>query len=106
MRIKDKRSMCSYILMKIFELSEKHYDIGISIITLGMERKIKEDIVSRFILPDDQVFEIGVGTGTLTILCAKRGAYITGIDISTKMLEIAEIKIQRAGVKEKIELKK
>ena len=87
--------MCSYVLMKLFESSEKRYDIGINLLTFGKERKLKAEIASRFISKSDRVFEIGVGTGTLAILCAEKGAHVTGIDISMKMLEVAKRKIQK-----------
>jgi ubiquinone/menaquinone biosynthesis C-methylase UbiE len=92
--------------MKLLESSEKRYDTGINLLTFGNDQKLKEEIASKFISEGEQIFEIGVGTGTLAILCAKKGAHVTGIDISTKMLEIAKRKIQKAGLAEKIELKK
>ena len=97
--------MCSTVLMKILESSERRYDAGINLLTFGNERKIKSKIVSEFISENDRIFEIGVGAGTLAILCAEKGAHVTGIDISKKMLRIAERKIKEAGLAEKIELR-
>lgn len=97
--------MCSYVLMKLLESSEKRYDTGINLLTLGNERRVKGGIASRFISEGDRIFEIGVGTGTLAILCAERGARVTGIDVSKKMLELAKRKIGNAGVADKIDLK-
>jgi len=97
--------MCSYVLMKVLESSERRYDAGINLLTFGNERRIKSEIASKFISKDDRVFEIGVGTGTLAILCARKGAYVTGIDISRKMLKIAERKIHEAGLAGKVKLK-
>jgi ubiquinone/menaquinone biosynthesis C-methylase UbiE len=92
--------------MKLLESSEKRYDIGINLLTFGNTQRVKNEIASHFISENDQVFEIGVGTGTLAILCAKHGAYITGIDVSRKMLEIAERKAEEARLTGNIKLKK
>ena len=63
--------MCSYVLMKLFESSAKRYDTAMNLLILGKDRKIKGEIASRFISEGDRIFEIGIGMGTLAILCAK-----------------------------------
>ena len=97
--------MCSYVFMKLLESSEKRYDRGINLMTFGNTLRVKEEIVSQYISKNDQVLEIGVGTGTLAILCAKKGAHVTGIDVSRKMLEIAEKKVAEEQLAASIELK-
>lgn len=97
--------MCSYVLMKLLESSEGRYDTGINLLTFGNAQRIKEEIVLHFISENDQVFEIGVGTGTLAILCAKQGAYVTGIDVSRKMLKLAKRKVEEAQLIGNIDLK-
>lgn len=97
--------MCSYVLMKLLESSERRYDTGINLLTFGNASRVKDDIASRFISKDDRVFEIGVGTGTLAVLCAERGAYVVGIDVSKKMLDVAEEKVKEARLTGNIELK-
>jgi len=92
--------------MKLFESSAKRYDAAMNLLSLGKDRQIKSENASRLISEGDRIFEIGVGTGTLAILCAERGAYVTGIDVSAKMLEIAERKIQEAGLTRRIKLKR
>jgi len=91
--------------MRLLESSAERYDRGISLLTFGNEQKIKREIASKFISKGDRVFEIGVGTGTLAVLCAKHGAHVMSIDISAKMLEIAKRKVEKAEVAEKVELK-
>jgi ubiquinone/menaquinone biosynthesis C-methylase UbiE len=97
--------MCSYVLMKLLESSNRHYDMGINLLTCGTAQRIKEEIALRFISDNDRVFEIGVGTGTLAILCAQRGAYVTGIDVSQKMLTLAQRKVDAAQLTDNIDLK-
>ena len=79
--------MASYVFMKVLESSAQRYDVGINILSLGQSNKVKRDIVKSYITVGDRVLDIGCGTGTLLILCAEKGAAVTGFDISPKMLD-------------------
>jgi len=94
----------SYAFMKVLESAPERYDAGIDILTLGRLRHLKQDIVNEFIAEDDKVLEVGCGTGSLAILCAAKGAEVTGIDLSPKMLAIAHRKLKKANLAEKIKL--
>lgn len=94
----------SYAFMKVLESAPERYDAGIDILTLGRLRHLKQDMVNEFIAEDDKVLEIGCGTGSLAILCATKGAEVTGIDLSPKMLAIAHRKLKKANLAEKIKL--
>jgi len=94
----------STAFMKILESAPERYDAGINILTLGRLGCLKQDIVNEFIAKDDKVLELGCGTGSLAILCARKGAEVTGIDLSPKMLAIAHRKINKAGLTENIKL--
>jgi len=94
----------SYAFMKILESAPERYDAGIDILTLGRLRCLKQDIASEFIAKDDKVLELGCGTGSLAILCAAKGAEVTGIDLYPNMLDIAHRKLKKTGLAEKIKL--
>ena len=49
-------------------------------------------LLKKYGVSDGQLVEIGCGTGTGTMLFAKEGYQMIGIDISQEMLEIAESK--------------
>ncbi|MFX0208337.1 MAG: corrinoid protein-associated methyltransferase CpaM, partial [Candidatus Hodarchaeota archaeon] len=51
------------------------------------------------------VLDIGVGTATFAILCAKKGAKILGIDISPKMLTQAKQNVEAANLMDCINIK-
>lgn len=51
------------------------------------------------LLPDMKVLEFGCGTGSTALLHAPLVDHITAIDISRRMIEIAQDKAARAGVK-------
>lgn len=96
--------MASYVFMKILESAPRRYDFGINLISLGQSRKMQQEIVEKYIHEGNQVLEIGCGTGTLAISCAKKGARVVALDISHQMLAIAERKVREHNLFEKIQL--
>ncbi|MFX1410470.1 MAG: corrinoid protein-associated methyltransferase CpaM [Promethearchaeota archaeon] len=80
----------SYVYMKSLEKKAEKYDKGIKILTLGRLPKIKEFIVENYLTKEETLLDIGMGTGTFAILCAKKGVNVVGIDFSEQMLEIAK----------------
>lgn len=90
------------VFMKWLETSPGDYDRGIQLLTWGRLQPLKERIAANFIQPGMQVLEIGCGTGTLSLLMARRGARVTAIDASVGMLAEAERKAADAGLSEAI----
>lgn len=78
--------MSTLVYMKILELSPARYDRWMRLLTLGRVDRIKKEIAARWIKPGDDVLEIGCGTGSLAALMIGRGAEVTAIDISVRML--------------------
>jgi len=96
--------MFSYIYMKILEARPYRYDRGISRVSRGQSEGIKHRITDENVEPGSRVLEIGCGTGTLAILAAKKGAEVTGFDVSPGMLSVAREKIANEFLEDKIEL--
>ncbi|MFX1574396.1 MAG: corrinoid protein-associated methyltransferase CpaM [Promethearchaeota archaeon] len=94
----------SYVYMKALEKKAEKYDKGINFLTLGRLPKIKRYLSDNLIQKNDNLLDIGMGTGTFAILCAKKGAFVTGIDYSEKMLEIAKKNIKLEGINEGIRI--
>ncbi|MFX1478854.1 MAG: corrinoid protein-associated methyltransferase CpaM [Promethearchaeota archaeon] len=94
----------SYVYMKALEKKAEKYDKGIKNLTLGRLPKIKKHIADNLVHKNENLLDIGMGTGTFAILCAKRGAIVTGIDSSGKMLEVAKKKIKQEGLNETIQI--
>ena len=90
--------------MKSLEKKAEKYDRGIRILTFGKLPKIKQEIAENYIRPKNKLLDIGMGTGTFTILGAKKGAEVTGIDFSEKMLKVAKENIKNEGVDDKIQV--
>lgn len=96
--------MISYIIMKAFENAPQRYDWGLGLISLGHINKIRRYIVDTFIDPGDRVLDIGCGTGTLAVMMAAEGARVEGFDISKSMLDVAQQKVNSAGMEQSITL--
>lgn len=94
----------SYVYMKALEKKAEKYDKGINYLTLGRLKKIKRYISDKLVLKNDILLDIGMGTGTFAILCAKKGAKVIGIDYSEKMLEVAKKNIELEGLKDNIQI--
>lgn len=90
--------------MKALENKAEKYDKGIKNLTLGRLPKIKLYIADNLVKKNENLLDIGMGTGTFAILCAKRGVSVTGIDYSEKMLEMAKKNIKREGLTENIQI--
>jgi ubiquinone/menaquinone biosynthesis C-methylase UbiE len=95
--------MSTYILMKILESAPNRYDRGIRILTLGRLTKIYDRLTS-YINKRQNVLDIGCGTGALTVRAALKGAKVKGIDINPQMLEIAQMRVNKANLKKNIKL--
>jgi len=95
--------MASYVFMKILESAPQRYDVGTNLISLGQSRRIQRKIIEDYVHKSNQILEIGCGTGTLAISCAKKGASVVAFDKSSQMLAIAKRKVQEQNLIEKIQ---
>ncbi len=96
--------MFSYIFMKILESRPERYDAGINFLSGGHAAKIRKQIVQEFVKPGMNVLDIGCGTGLLIEDAAKAGAEVKGIDISEGMLKVAQKRIEKSGLQDKISI--
>jgi demethylmenaquinone methyltransferase/2-methoxy-6-polyprenyl-1,4-benzoquinol methylase len=93
------------VFMKWLETNPKDYDRGIQLLTLGRIQRIKKVIANEYVREGMHVLEIGCGTGSLTVMMAERGADVTGIDASPKMLAEAEKSVVAANLGEGVTLR-
>jgi demethylmenaquinone methyltransferase/2-methoxy-6-polyprenyl-1,4-benzoquinol methylase len=90
--------------MKILEKRPERYDTGINILSGGHSKKIRKQIVQTYVKPGMEILDIGCGTGSLVMDVAKAGARVTGLDISTGMLAVAQKRIAKNGTQDRITL--
>jgi ubiquinone/menaquinone biosynthesis C-methylase UbiE len=94
----------SYVFMKVLESAPRRYDLGIRLLSLGRISRVHQEMAERGMSDGDRALDIGCGTGSLAIACARRGVQVTGIDISPQMLDIARHKVERAELVDSITL--
>ncbi|KIV72310.1 Methyltransferase [Bacillus mycoides] len=64
------------------------------------------DFYSGLVKPNDEVLDLGCGTGRLSFILAEKGANVTSVDISAGMIEKASKKLdEMPNIKDKIEFK-
>jgi ubiquinone/menaquinone biosynthesis C-methylase UbiE len=95
--------MSTSVLMRILESAPRRYELGIRLLTLGRLDQAYDRLASH-IERDQQVLDLGCGTGALTLRAAHRGARVKGIDINAQMLGIAGQRVREAGLTETVEL--
>lgn len=95
--------MLMYGWMKFVEVAPERYDWAVKLMTAG-RLDLMKDCIAECVKPGDRVLDIGCGTGTLALRLLRRGAFVTGIDISAFMLETARKKAQEAGVDDRLAL--
>lgn len=94
---------------KMFDSISKHYDLLNHLLSLGTDRLWRRKAV-RLIgnhCSPGTILDVATGTGDLAIEALKLGPdKVTGIDLSSRMLEEGRRKIEAMGYGEKIELLK
>src|SRR5690348_1025169 len=91
---------------QLFGRIARHYDLMNLLMTGGMWRWWQRVFERRSgIGAGDQVLDVGCGTAELSLLMARRGARVTGVDLSEGMLAVGREKVERAGLGERIELR-
>ena len=88
--------------MKTFKNYSKYYDFLYGDKDYQKEFGFVYRCIKKFKKNGNQLLSLGCGTANYEIFFAKEGFDVTGIDISEDMLEIAKVKVTKAGLKDKI----
>ena len=80
------------------------YDFLNHFLSLGIDRRWRKKLIRHLnIQSGDHVLDMATGTGDLAITLAKStGCRVTGLDVSEKMMDIAEKKTRKKGLQGKI----
>jgi ubiquinone/menaquinone biosynthesis C-methylase UbiE len=87
--------------MKVLESAPGRYDRGMRLLTLGRLARLYEDIATR-LTSGERVLDVGCGTGALAVRLARQGCYITGIDISPRMLAQAAERVRAEAMESQV----
>lgn len=88
-------------IKNLFDEISVYYDKMNNVISLGMHYHIKKSAVKLLdIKPEDKIIDLCTGTGDIAEIISKMhpAAFVTGIDSSLKMIEIARNKNIRADL--------
>ena len=83
------------------------YDRYATLLSFGQDPRWRRFLVSRLeVGPDDTVLDVATGTGAVAIELARRtGCSVVGVDQSREMLAAGRLRIARAGLAGRIELR-
>ena len=70
----------------------------------SLRTEIPREFIKKYLRPSDVVLDAGGGTGINAIMMARRCQKVTLLDLSPKILELAEVNIEEAGLIGEIEL--
>jgi 2-polyprenyl-3-methyl-5-hydroxy-6-metoxy-1,4-benzoquinol methylase len=66
--------------------------------TFVLRTEIVKDLLTKHGIAGKQVLDLGSGSGEVSVLAARLGATVTGLDIVPEMVEIARREAERQGV--------
>ena len=83
----------------LFSTIANRYDLITVVLSFGRDRAWKRRLVREARLHHGQhVFDLACGTGDIAFEAGRTGASVTGLDVTLRMIEIAQAKARRAGM--------
>jgi demethylmenaquinone methyltransferase/2-methoxy-6-polyprenyl-1,4-benzoquinol methylase len=85
---------------RLFATIADRYDLITRLLSFGQDQRWKTQLVNLGgVRCGDRVLDLACGTGDIAFVSAARGAYVTGLDITTRMIELARAKEATLGGK-------
>jgi demethylmenaquinone methyltransferase / 2-methoxy-6-polyprenyl-1,4-benzoquinol methylase len=82
----------------LFATIARRYDLLNDLQSFGLHRLWKRRVVElAAVKPGDRALDLCCGTGDIAFALAQRGAEVTGLDFSEKMLEVAQSRLHSMG---------
>ena len=86
-------------IRKRYDLLASLYDVD-DIIFMGYKQKLRKKAIKLAkVKRGKRVLDVMVGTGDTTLLAARKGAEVVGVDFSGSMMKVAKRKIRKEGLK-------
>lgn len=92
---------------EMFDAIAPRYDLLNRLLSLGIDQRWRRLLVERLQLkPGATVLDLATGTADLAILIARSepGLHVVGVDPSTEMLRVGNVKVEAAGLTERVRL--
>ena len=92
-------------IKKMFDNISQTYDLLNSVLSFRMDYFWRKSVINNINNNPNKILDIATGTADIAISASKiKNAKITGVDISPKMLEIGNKKIEKRNLTERINL--
>lgn len=83
----------SRYVRRLFATIADRYDLITIVLSYGQDRRWKQRLVDRAqVGPASRVLDAAAGTGDIAFECERRGARVVGLDITHRMIELAQRK--------------
>lgn len=92
---------------EMFDAIAPRYDLLNRLLSLGVDQRWRRLLVERLALkPKARVLDLATGTADLAIMIARSApdAHVVGVDPSTEMLRVGRVKVDAAGLAERVSL--
>jgi ubiquinone/menaquinone biosynthesis methyltransferase len=81
----------------LFATIADRYDLITVLLSFGRDQAWKRRLVSEAgVRPDARVIDVACGTGDIAFEATRRGARVTGLDVTERMIQLARVKAIRA----------
>jgi ubiquinone/menaquinone biosynthesis methyltransferase len=85
---------------RLFSTIADRYDLITVLLSYGQDRRWKRRLVDlAAVRPGSSALDLACGTGDIAFELASRGARVTGLDLTTRMLELANAKPQAGATR-------
>jgi demethylmenaquinone methyltransferase/2-methoxy-6-polyprenyl-1,4-benzoquinol methylase len=94
---------------EMFDAIAPRYDLLNRVLSLGIDQRWRRELVRQLELSADaRVLDHATGTADLALLIARSGPgiQVLGLDPSTEMLRVGQLKVDAAGLAERVELRR
>jgi demethylmenaquinone methyltransferase/2-methoxy-6-polyprenyl-1,4-benzoquinol methylase len=88
---------------RLFATIADRYDLITVLLSFGRDRHWKRRLVALArVGPTSRVLDLACGTGDIALEAASRGAAVTGLDVTPRMIELARRKRDGSRLREEI----
>lgn len=103
----NKKDDKTHQLIRMFDAISGKYDGFNDIMSMGMAHNWRRKALLQLLpYPHSEILDVACGTADISIKAFRylRPKHVTGIDVSEKMMAVGEVKIEKAGLADRITL--
>jgi demethylmenaquinone methyltransferase/2-methoxy-6-polyprenyl-1,4-benzoquinol methylase len=90
----------------MFDAISPRYDLLNRVLSLGIDQHWRRRVIMELRqIGGSNVLDVATGTADLAIMAARNGMNVTGVDISPGMLRHGQVKVDKAGLTDRVRLR-